>query len=110
VRLLTRLAVELFVLAVLITAACAWTAIALVDDTFHRQSREELGAMVDGARREVELQREQVRGFVDDLGQTLRADPELLERFVRAQSDLRDEAARLMGPHQLTYLDILDAE
>jgi len=109
-RLITRLAIELFLLAVMITAACAWTAIALVDDTFRRQVRDDLRGRIDGGELAVELQTEAVTHSVNSLVDYLEAEPELLERFLLEQSDLRGEAGRLMNLYQLTYLDILNDE
>jgi signal transduction histidine kinase len=109
-RLITRLAIELFLLAVMITAASAWIALALVDDTFRRQVRDELTALVDGGESAVERQREQVVASVDKLVEHLDSQSELVQRFFLEQPDVRDEAARLMEMFQLTYLEILDDE
>jgi len=109
-RLITRLATELFLLAVMITAACAWTAIALVDDTLFRQVRDDLRGRIEGGESAVELQRDEVRDSVDGLGKYLESDSELLERFLLEQSDVRDEAGRLMHMYRLTYLEILNDE
>lgn len=109
-RLITRLAVELFLLAVMITAACAWTAIALVDDTFRRQVRDDLRGLLDEGESAVERQRTNVVQSVDNLVEQLNTESGLLERFLLGQSDVRDEGARLMEAFQLTYLEIIDDE
>jgi signal transduction histidine kinase len=109
-RLITRLAIELFLLAVMITAACAWTAIALVDDTFRRQVRDDLRGLIDGGEVAVDRQRDQVVESVDNLVAYLQSEPGLLERFLLGQRDLRYEGVRLMNMFQLTFLEIRDDE
>ena len=109
-RLITRLAIELFLLAVMITAACAWTAIALVDDTFRRQERDDLRSLIDSGVAAVERQRDRVVESVENLSGYLQSEPGLLERFLLNQTDLRPEGARLMNMFQLTFLEIRDDE
>ena len=109
-RLITRLAIELFLLAVMITAACAWTAIALVDDTFRRQVRDDLRGLIDGGEAAVGRQRDQVVQSVDNLVEYLQSEPGLLERFFLGQPDLRAEGVRLMNMFQLSFLEIRDEE
>jgi len=105
-----RLAVELFLLAVLITAACAWTAIVLVDETFERSLDEELRVMLEGALRAVKGRGETVERSLERLEEALLAEPELLERFLTEDRGLADEASRWMNRFQLQFLVVLNGE
>lgn len=109
-RVTARLAVELFLLAVLITAACAWTAIVLVQDTFERALDEELRGMVEGAGRAVKVRRETVENALERLEEALLAEPELLQRFLLEDPGLGDEAGRWMHRFRLQFLDVLNDE
>ena len=109
-RVTARLAVELFVLAVLITAACAWTAHVLVDETFRRSLDDELRVMLAGAERAVEVRREGVRQSLARIEESLMTDPELLARFLTEDRGLTSEAGRFMNWFQLDFLEVLNAE
>jgi signal transduction histidine kinase len=110
IRLITRLAIELFLLAVMITGASAWTAIALVDETFDRQVRDDIQRLVDAGRRAIALQREEVAQSVDELVEHLNSESDLVERLLLGQPDVLEEAGRLMGMFRLTYLEVLSDE
>jgi signal transduction histidine kinase len=105
-----RLAVELFLLAVLITAACAWTALVLVDEAVRRSLDEELRVMLEGAERAVVARRDDVERSLARLEESLLAEPETLERFLTEDPGLSDEAFRWMNRFQLQFLEVLNGE
>ncbi|HXV77231.1 MAG TPA: ATP-binding protein [Candidatus Polarisedimenticolaceae bacterium] len=114
-RVTARLAVELFVLAVLITGACAWTALNLVDDTFRKQLTTELDLLVGGVNEVFDAETDRVHQLLARLKSYLDRDPELVEALfaegearVAAVPRVRETTARLMEQYQLDYLDLLD--
>lgn len=109
-RLTARLAVELFVLAAMITGACAWTAIALVEVTFQRQLRAELSGLLGGAERAIEIRRTGVEDSFEHLWKYMSSEPSLLERFLLEDAGVREEGRRLMHLYQLDFLDIHNDE
>jgi signal transduction histidine kinase len=109
-RLTARLAVELFVLAAMITGACAWTAIALVDVTFQRVSRDELKGLLDTAEKAIEIRRTGVEDSFEHLWEYMSSEPSLLERFLLEDAGVREEGRRLMHLYQLDFLDIHNDE
>ena len=108
-RLTARLAAELFLLAVAITAAAAWTAYALVERTFERQLREELGGMLERSASELDLVRDDVGEALAELEAYLRSrEAPVLELLLSEGPGRRDVARPLMHLHRLDLFDILN--
>ena len=104
-----RLAVELFVLAVLVTAACAWTALVLVEETLRQSTEDELSGMVAGIEDAVATRRALVVGSLGGVEEALLADAQLLERFLTEDPGLAGEATRLTNRYPLVeFLEILN--
>ena len=107
-RMTARLAVELFVLAVLVTAACAWTALVLVEETLRQSTEDELSEMVKGIARAVDARRADVGSSLQGVEEALLADTQLLERFLTEDPGLAREATRLANRYPLGFLEILN--
>jgi signal transduction histidine kinase len=107
----TRLAAQLFLLAVLVTAACAWTALALVRTTFVRQLHGELESMVSGVGLALQEKKRGLSASLAEMEDYLRQrDPLLLEQLLLHGAESADAAALLLPRFSLDALEILDDE
>jgi signal transduction histidine kinase len=106
-----RLALQLFLLAVLVTAVCAWTALALVRATFERQLRGELESMATGAGLALDEEGSRLAAALVEIEVHLRErESGLLEQLLHGGMESADAAALIMPLFSLDALDIIDGD
>jgi two-component system nitrogen regulation sensor histidine kinase NtrY len=107
----SRLAGQLFLLALLVTAACALTALVLVRQTFERQLRGELGRMVAGTGLALEDAGRELAASMNEIEEHMKErEPRLLELLLRGGPESADAAALIMPLAGLDALEIIDGE
>ena len=105
-----RLALQLFGLAVLLTAVCAWVSLALVEVAFEDQ----LAADLDRLQGRVGFALEEKRAALEDSLERLEAhlagrEPRLLERLLEGGPGAADVAGRLLLFARMDFLEVLDS-
>jgi len=110
-RLPLRLAIQLSILAVIVSAAMAGTALVLVENTFERRLSAELAELRGSVARELELTADRLESALDGLETHLKQrDTELFEALLLARPVVRDAAGRLMAPAGLDLFEIVAAD
>lgn len=104
-----RLALQLALLAIVLTATVAWIALALVEATLERQLVAELDRAVAQVESVLRARGRALESALEGLEQHLRVgDPGLLGRLLAEQARLRNAAEPLMRRAALDLLEILD--
>ena len=107
----SRLAAQLFLLALLVTAACAVTALVLVSRTFERQLRGELERMVAGTGLALEDAGRELAASMGEIEEHLKKrEPRLLELLLRGDVASAEAAALIMPLAGLDALEMIDEQ
>jgi signal transduction histidine kinase len=110
-RLRGRLAIQLALLAVCVTAATSLTALVVARVSLERRLQDELGRLQERVGQLVERDGEELSLDLERVERRLRSErPELLEQVLRGEPAAAGAAGRLLAGSRLELLEVLDGE